>query len=80
MLVSIIFSFSHNVFKVFLSHGHKESGLYGKVLSFNNPEDEAFLKNIVEKGENVGKKYTNHPFSNNNLSSANALNLVQYRN
>ena len=38
MLVTSIFSFSHNVFKRFLSQGGYESGLYGKVLTSGTGE------------------------------------------
>ena len=58
MLITSIFSFSHNVFKSPLCQGHLESGLYGKGLM----EQSCFCMTLkmkafeysVEKAENGG--------------------------
>ena len=64
MLVTSIFSFSHNVFKRPLSQGREKSELCGKELTllhtiptFNDPKEEG-LDNIVGKRENAD----NHHF------------------
>ena len=46
MLVTSIFSFSHNVFKSFLIHGRYKAGLCGKEFNVSQAED---FQNIIEK-------------------------------
>ena len=56
MLVTSIFSFSHNVFKRLLPQCHKKSGLCGKELTFKQTTknlDQSNLKTIADNKLNV---------------------------
>ena len=55
--VTSIFSFSHNVFKSFLSQGRLKLGLCGKELNVARRMTYVFdrIENNVEEGENVTK-------------------------
>ena len=78
-----IFSFSYNVFKRFLCHLCQLLGLFGKgltlnhsILTFNNPKEEGFGKNLVGKGENAGNQTEVVILATFNLSSPIRLNLL----
>ena len=60
MLVSSIFSFSHNVFKSFLFRGDQKYGLHGEELRINEVVSNTIsLKGvqIYPKGDQVYKSY-----------------------